>query len=121
MDARAIDPVSAETYARWFRALADPTRIRILNLLACSHRPMSVGEVTAAVGVEQPTVSHHLKVLREVGFAKVERVGTFSMYRVNERCLAAFPAAADVVMGIPARQGTVDGELTSTVARGGRR
>ncbi|WP_351236822.1 ArsR family transcriptional regulator [Streptomyces sp. NPDC002133] len=52
--------------------------------------------------MSQSTVSHHLKVLNEVGFALVEREGTYSRYRLNEECVQAFPSAADVVMGRPA-------------------
>lgn len=89
----------ASTWAEWFKCLGDPTRILILNLLATAGREMSVGEIVAAVDVGQPTVSHHLKVLADTGFVLVERAGTSSLYRVNERCLDCFPSAADVVMG----------------------
>jgi len=58
-----------------------------------------VGEVVEAVDVGQSTVSHHLKLLAEVGFVQVERRGTASLYRVNQRCLDVFPSAAEVVMG----------------------
>ena len=67
--------------------------------LALARRPMTVGELVEAVDVGQSTVSHHLKLLAEVGFVLVERRGTSSLYRVNEHCLAYFPSAAEVVMG----------------------
>jgi DNA-binding transcriptional ArsR family regulator len=60
---------------------------------------MSVGEIVEAVDIAQPTVSHHLRVLAEVGFVTVERRATSRLYRVNENCLAMFPSAAEVVMG----------------------
>jgi DNA-binding transcriptional ArsR family regulator len=64
---------------------------------------MSVGDVVAELGLAQSTVSHHLKVLGEVGFALVERENTVSWWRVNDRCLECFPSAAEVVMGrVPA-------------------
>lgn len=94
-----IDRASAEVYARWFRCLADPTRILILNLLACRRAPLSVGEIVAALDVVQSTVSHHLRILVEVGFALVEERGTSRLYRINDRCLACFPSAAELVMG----------------------
>ena len=94
-----IDRATAETYATWFRALADPTRIQVLNLLANAARPMTVGEITAALPIGQSTVSHHLKTLAEARFVLVEHVGTANLYRVNERCLTCFPSAADAVMG----------------------
>ena len=90
---------SAVVWASWFRALGGASRVLILNRLAVARRPMTVGEVVDAVDVGQSTVSHHLKVLAETGFVLVERRGNTSLYRVNERCLACFPSAAEVVMG----------------------
>ena len=84
----------AETYAAWFKALADPTRIRILNLLATSQDPVCVCDITDHFLLGQPTISHHLKVLRDVRFVIAERRGTFMHYRVNHACLAEFPDAA---------------------------
>lgn len=89
----------ASTWASWFRALGDPTRVLILNLLASEARPMSVAEIVEAVDVGQSTVSHHLKMLGDVRFLLVEREGTSSFWRINERCLDCFPSAAELVMG----------------------
>jgi DNA-binding transcriptional ArsR family regulator len=89
----------AELYASWFRCLADPTRIQILNLLARERRPLSVGEIVAAVEVGQSTVSEHLRRLAETCFVLVEHQGTSSLFRINERCIACFPSAAELVMG----------------------
>ncbi|MFE0028637.1 ArsR/SmtB family transcription factor [Amycolatopsis sp. NPDC059021] len=94
-----LDRATAETYAGWFRALADPTRVQILNLLAATKTPMTVGEVVAQVAVGQSTVSAHLKILTEARFVLAEARGTARLYRVNQRCLSCFPTAADVVMG----------------------
>jgi len=89
-----IDEPDAETYANWFKALADPTRIRILNLLAASEEPVCVCDITDHFLLGQPTISHHLKVLRDVRFVIAERRGTFMHYRVNRACLEEFPEAA---------------------------
>jgi DNA-binding transcriptional ArsR family regulator len=97
----ALDRAVAEQYAAWFKSLADPTRIQIVTLLARRHGPMTVGEITVAVGVGQSTVSHHLKALAEVRFVLIEHVGTASHYRINQACVACFPTAADVIMGRP--------------------
>jgi DNA-binding transcriptional ArsR family regulator len=97
-----LDRASAEQYARWFKALSDPTRIQILELLARRREPMSVGAIVAEIGVAQSTVSQHLAVLAQVRFVLVEAVGTARHYRVNEACIDCFPTAADVVMGRPA-------------------
>jgi len=94
-----LDRATAETYAGWFRALADPTRVQILNLLASTGDPMTVGEVVDQVSVSQSTVSAHLKILTEARFVLVEPRGTARLYRVNQRCVSCFPTAADVVMG----------------------
>ena len=91
----------AAEYASWFRALADPTRIQIVSLLARRGSPMTVGAIVAEVEVGQSTVSAHLKVLAEVGFVLAERRGTAAFYRINEACVECFPSAADIVMGRP--------------------
>ena len=97
-----LDRATAEEYASWFRALADPSRVQIVEYLARQGRPLSVGEIVAAVGLAQSTVSQHLKVLTEVRFVLVDPVGNARHYRINATCVACFPSAADVVMGKPA-------------------
>jgi DNA-binding transcriptional ArsR family regulator len=94
-----VDRVDAATWATWFRALGDPTRIVILNLVATAGRPMSVAEIVDAVDVGQSTVSHHLKILGDVRFLLVDREGTSSLWRINENCIDCFPTAAELVMG----------------------
>ena len=94
-----LDRVRAETYAGWFRALSDATRVQILNLLAEHGRPMTVGQIVANVPVGQSTVSAHLKILADARFVLADRRGTARWYRVNQRCVSCFPSAADVVMG----------------------
>ena len=96
-----LDRVTAAEYATWFKALADPTRIQIVSLLARRGTPMNVGEIVAAVDVVQSTVSAHLKVLGEVRFLLFEHRGTATYYRINDVCVDCFPTAADVVMGRP--------------------
>lgn len=91
---------TADVWARWFRALGDPSRILILNLLATAGRPLPVQEIVDRLDVGQSTVSHHLRILADTGFVLAERRGTSSLYRVNERCLECFPSAAEVVMGL---------------------
>jgi DNA-binding transcriptional ArsR family regulator len=100
-DAGPLERATAAEYASWFRALADGTRVQIVSLLARRGRPMSVGQITAALDVGQSTVSEHLRILAGVRFVLAERRGTASWYRINERCVACFPTAADIVMGRP--------------------
>jgi DNA-binding transcriptional ArsR family regulator len=99
-----MDADSAERYAIWFRALPDPTRLRLVAMLAERRLPMTVGAITAELCVAQSTVSHHLRILTDVRFVLVEHAGTSSPYPINERCVACFPTAADVVMGRRAPQ-----------------
>ena len=64
------------------KALADPTRQEIMELICC--RELSVGEIVETVGVSQPTVSHHLAILREAGLVKVRNEGKQSFYTLNQ-------------------------------------
>jgi DNA-binding transcriptional ArsR family regulator len=110
----------AELYASWFRTLADPTRLQILNLLARERRPLSVGEIVAAVEVGQSTVSEHLRRLAETCFVLVEHQGTSSLFRINERCIACFPSAAELVMG-EAKADSLPAPRPGATSRGARR
>jgi len=96
-----LDRATAAEFASWFKALADPTRIQIVSLLARRGTPISVGEIVAAVDVGQSTVSAHLKVLADVRFVLADHRGTAAYYRINEACVDCFPTAADIVMGKP--------------------
>jgi ArsR family transcriptional regulator len=61
--------------------------VLLLNRLAAARRPMTVGELVAAVDIGQPTVSHHLKVLRNAGLLASERRGSWVYYRVIPEAL----------------------------------
>ncbi len=100
-----LDRVTAETYASWFRCLADPTRLQILHVLAGRARALRVGEVAQAVGVAQSTASVHLQRLLEDEFVRVDRSTNSSWYQINPDCIEEFPRAAAQVMG--ALSGTV--------------
>ena len=91
--------IDAETYASWFKALADGTRVQIVSLLARAGEPMTVKQIVGAVSVGQSTVSAHLKQLAAVGFVLAEDRGTARLYRINDNCVECFPTAADLVMG----------------------
>src|SRR5713101_7267648 len=100
-DMEPLGRETADTYATWFRALADGTRVQVVSLLARAGKPMTVKEIVAAVPVGQSTVSAHLKQLAAVGFVIAEDRGTSRLYRINENCVECFPTAADLVMGKP--------------------
>jgi ArsR family transcriptional regulator len=67
--------------AAGFKALADPTRVAIVNRLACCDE-CCVCELNAAFDLAQPTISHHLKVLRDAGLVTATRRGTWAYYRL---------------------------------------
>lgn len=89
----------AEEWAGWFRALADPTRLQVLNAIAAYGPGLTIGELVAKVAIGQSTVSHHVRVLADTGFILHERDGTTSRVSVNENCLSALPEAARAVLG----------------------
>jgi len=72
---------------RLFKALADRHRVRILNLLAGAEDAVCVCMLMPALGLAQPTVSYHLKLLVEAGLLVRERRGRFSYYRIAEGSL----------------------------------
>jgi DNA-binding transcriptional ArsR family regulator len=94
-----LDRATAQEYASWFRALADPTRVQLVEMLARADGAMSVGEIVAEMGLAQSTVSQHLKILADVRFVLVDPVGNARHYRINGACVDCFPSAADLVMG----------------------
>lgn len=93
-----LDEATAQQYADWFKVLADPTRLRILNLLAHNDRPLCVCDIVEQFDLGQPTISHHLKILRESCFVKTERHGAFIYYSINHNCMNALPKAAHLIM-----------------------
>lgn len=71
----------AATTSDAFNAVAEPRRREILDYLASDERP--VGDIVVALKLEQPSVSKHLKVLRDVGLVRVRRHGRHMLYRTN--------------------------------------
>jgi DNA-binding transcriptional ArsR family regulator len=71
----------AATTSDAFNAVAEPRRREILNYLALQERP--VGDIVATLGLRQPSVSKHLRVLRNVGLVHVRRNGRRKLYRTN--------------------------------------
>lgn len=80
-------PAEADIVAKYFRGLGDPTRLRILELLATDER--SVGEVVAALELPQPKVSSHLACLRWCGFVESRREFRTVYYRVGDERVEA--------------------------------
>jgi ArsR family transcriptional regulator len=80
-DALADD--EADATARLFRALGDPARVRIVNLLAQNHEPLCACEFMPVLGLAQATVSHHLKTLTEAGLLDREQRGKWAYFSLN--------------------------------------
>ena len=83
-----LAPVEREALAARFKALADPARVAIVNRLAAAGE-VCVCDLTAALDLAQPTVSHHLRVLREAGLVESSRRGTWAFYRLVPEAVAA--------------------------------
>lgn len=95
-----LSQTDAESYAEWFALLADPTRVRLLHLLSTSLTgAMRIGDLAQSLAISQSTCSHHVEMLKKVGFVIVDKVGTSSMVSVNAACCTGLPHAADVIMG----------------------
>ncbi len=82
----APSPLSTERQERLvavFRALGDPTRLEVFRLIAGHAEALCVCDVVSQFNLTQPTISHHLKVLREAGLVTVSRRGTWAYYAVD--------------------------------------
>ena len=91
-DTPVLDPADAERLASQFKALADPTRVGIVNRLAAASE-VCVCDLTAAFELSQPTISHHLRVLRETGLVESSRRGTWAYYRLVPEAIHALRGA----------------------------
>jgi ArsR family transcriptional regulator len=94
-----LDAASAKRLAAVLKALGEPTRLRLVSLIAGHEGAEAcVCELTAPVGLSQPTVSHHLKILVEAGLLERAQRGKWAYYRL-------VPAALDALAGVFARAG----------------
>jgi ArsR family transcriptional regulator len=87
---------AAETLARMFKALGDPTRVKLLSLIAAADDGEAcICDMTEPVGLSQPTVSHHMKLLVEAGLATREQRGRWAYYRVVPEVLRSLALALE--------------------------
>ncbi|MFK4729480.1 metalloregulator ArsR/SmtB family transcription factor [Agromyces mediolanus] len=78
-----LGPDDAARLAHKMKALADPTRLRLLSIVAAAaDQEACVCDLIEPVGLSQPTVSHHLKILTEAGFLSRSKRGTWAYYRL---------------------------------------
>jgi ArsR family transcriptional regulator len=97
---RLIDPD-----VQLLQAIADPTRLAILHQLS-EEGSVCACDFTACCEVQQPTVSHHLRVLREAGWVDSERHGTSIFYAIRPEAVARFHELAGGLSAGPARRAT---------------
>lgn len=81
----AASPISSQQLLAFFKALADANRLKIVGLLA--HKPHSVEELSAALGLRPSTVSHHLNKLAEAGLVSARAVSYYSIYQLESGAL----------------------------------
>ncbi len=78
--APALDVSRGVVLAERLKALADSTRLRMLDLLTQQSEPLCVCEITAEFDLQQPTISHHIRILRQAGLISGEKRGVWSYY-----------------------------------------
>ena len=82
--------------AELFKALADPARVRILNLIAQCGGEVCACDLNEPVGLAQPTVSHHLKKLVDAGLLEREQRGKWAYFSLNRDAVEKLAAVADL-------------------------
>jgi ArsR family transcriptional regulator len=88
-----LPEAGAQELALLFKAVADPVRLRLLSLIACHEGGEScVCDLTAAFDMTAPSISYHLRILREAGLISAERRGTWVYYRVEPAVMARMSA-----------------------------
>ena len=88
LDAEALADEEAEATAQVFKTLADPARVKIVNLLAGGAEPVCACEFIPALGLTQATVSHHLKKLTDAGLLEREQRGKWAYFSLNPEASA---------------------------------
>jgi ArsR family transcriptional regulator len=94
--APTLSDTEAAATAALFKALADPHRVRIVNLLATSATSVCGCELTGPLGLSQPTVSHHLKKLVDAGLLTREQRGPWAYYSLDRQAMAHLAVVTDL-------------------------
>jgi ArsR family transcriptional regulator, arsenate/arsenite/antimonite-responsive transcriptional repressor len=94
--APTLSEEEATATAELFKALADPARVRIVNALAAVGEPVCACEFEPALGLAQPTVSHHLKRLTEAGLLRREQRGKWAYFSLKPDAIDKLAAIADL-------------------------
>jgi ArsR family transcriptional regulator, arsenate/arsenite/antimonite-responsive transcriptional repressor len=94
--APALSDEEAAATAELFKALADPARVRVVNLLATSGEAVCVCNLTEPLGLSQPTVSHHMKKLLAAGLVEREQRGKWAYFSLKRDAVEKLAAVADL-------------------------
>ena len=95
-----LTAADAEHLAQAFKALGDPTRVKLLSVIAAADDGEAcVCDLLASVSLSQPTVSHHLKILVDAGLLSREQRGKWAYYRVDQDALARIGESLRPVLG----------------------
>ena len=94
--APVLSDEEAVATAELFKALADPARVRIVNLLATAGEPVCACNLNEPVGLSQPTVSHHLKKLVDAGLLKREQRGKWAYFSLKRDAVWKLAVVADL-------------------------
>jgi ArsR family transcriptional regulator len=94
--APVLDEAQAVATAELFKALADPARVRIVNVLATADEPVCVCELIEPLGLAQPTVSHHLKKLLDAGLLEREQRGKWAYFSLRRDAVETLASVADL-------------------------
>jgi ArsR family transcriptional regulator, arsenate/arsenite/antimonite-responsive transcriptional repressor len=96
LTAPTLSPEEATATAGLFRALADPARVRIVNVLATSGGAVCICDLIEPLGLSQPTVSHHMKKLLDAGLVDREQRGRWAYFSLRPDAVRTLAAVADL-------------------------
>lgn len=98
-----------------FKALGDPTRLKIVKMLASNpERKLCVGALARKIGISQPAVSQHLKVLKSVGLVEPNRAGYHVHYAINTEMLASYKESMDELFQLALEECSCSDECQKT-------
>ena len=96
LGAPTLSVEEAAATSELFRALGDPARVRIVNLIARAREAVCACEFNDTLGLSQPTVSHHLKKLTDVGLLEREQRGKWAYFALKRDAVETLAAVADL-------------------------
>lgn len=96
LSAPVLSDESAQATAAVFASLGDSHRVKIINLLATSGESVCICDLTEPLGLSQPTVSHHMKKLLDVGLVEREQRGKWAYFTLNAEALRTLAVVADL-------------------------